>query len=530
MTDDRVLAAKVRAALGDCLSGVDQMPSLRHDIMRKARGERVVKKKLSVGLVFMIVMILVVVTALAAVLLSGKAFVQDVLGPKAQENQSQSWTEEEVAEILRIAGENGLFLSDAQQAQLLEGGGYYKEELMRLFVKLDLGFHLTTWSIEDQAWYSQMLVDIGLADETFNTLPEEGEVTAAEVLAIVQAYVHAHYDPEAPLADETVFRRHFTYNRSQDYTLTPDNRLVQEKRWFILYESLDLAHPSYCFWLDTEGTITKDETEPGILSREELPAPEALLYQYWRLYGNYGHLEADTWEEFGQMARGVAAVYGFGDSEVSELLALAECSISQKDMQPEDTAMIPAEEEYIATTADDLSKIIRYQELPFGLEWGMTVEEALALTSANGLELTYKPPEESAGEGDGSVSTLYNFNSPLIPGFLLQVHLVFFPLDAPGYDDGQLRLHHISSFDLALDINGSDEARLAKQNEVIAFAILQFGESLSDDAFVAVYGRSLQDDYFDQSYWWRFNGTVLLVQTDRDRIYFNYQNQVSLRE
>jgi len=40
MKNDRILAAKVRAALDDCLSGVDDMPSLRYDIMRKVRGEK----------------------------------------------------------------------------------------------------------------------------------------------------------------------------------------------------------------------------------------------------------------------------------------------------------------------------------------------------------------------------------------------------------------------------------------------------------------------------------------------------------
>jgi hypothetical protein len=33
MKDDRILEAEVRAALDDCLSGVDDMPSLRYDIM-----------------------------------------------------------------------------------------------------------------------------------------------------------------------------------------------------------------------------------------------------------------------------------------------------------------------------------------------------------------------------------------------------------------------------------------------------------------------------------------------------------------
>ena len=49
--------------------------------------ERTMRKKLSVGLVLAIVLMLVTVSVLAAVLLSGKDFVQEVLRPKAQEGE-----------------------------------------------------------------------------------------------------------------------------------------------------------------------------------------------------------------------------------------------------------------------------------------------------------------------------------------------------------------------------------------------------------------------------------------------------------
>ena len=46
MKDDRMLRAEIHAALDNCLSGIDAMPSLHYDIMRKVRGEKLVKKKL----------------------------------------------------------------------------------------------------------------------------------------------------------------------------------------------------------------------------------------------------------------------------------------------------------------------------------------------------------------------------------------------------------------------------------------------------------------------------------------------------
>ncbi len=40
-------AEKIRRALDVCLSGVDELPSQRAEILRRARGEQIVKKKIS---------------------------------------------------------------------------------------------------------------------------------------------------------------------------------------------------------------------------------------------------------------------------------------------------------------------------------------------------------------------------------------------------------------------------------------------------------------------------------------------------
>lgn len=49
---------KVRAAIADCLSGVEALPSMRADILRAAKGEKKVKHNLSKGLVLALVLIL----------------------------------------------------------------------------------------------------------------------------------------------------------------------------------------------------------------------------------------------------------------------------------------------------------------------------------------------------------------------------------------------------------------------------------------------------------------------------------------
>lgn len=56
----------VRQALEDCLSGVKALPSMRGEILRAAKGEMKVKKKLNMGLVLAMILVLLTTTAAVA--------------------------------------------------------------------------------------------------------------------------------------------------------------------------------------------------------------------------------------------------------------------------------------------------------------------------------------------------------------------------------------------------------------------------------------------------------------------------------
>ena len=74
-------------AVDRCLSGLQENPFLAQRIMNQERtGEPVVKKRLSIGLVLAIILMMITVTALAVALLSPKEIVEQVAVPMAQEN------------------------------------------------------------------------------------------------------------------------------------------------------------------------------------------------------------------------------------------------------------------------------------------------------------------------------------------------------------------------------------------------------------------------------------------------------------
>lgn len=70
MTNDREIMQQVRSAIDDCTRGIDQAPSLRYQILKQAKGEPPVKKKISVALALAMVMMLLVSGAVAATLLN----------------------------------------------------------------------------------------------------------------------------------------------------------------------------------------------------------------------------------------------------------------------------------------------------------------------------------------------------------------------------------------------------------------------------------------------------------------------------
>ena len=289
MKDDRILGAEVRAALDDCLSGIDAMPSLRYDIMQKVRGETVVKKKLSVGFVLAMVLVLIVMGAIAAVLLTGREFVEQELAPMVSESASERWTQEELDEILRIASENGLVLDDDVLLRLRQGDGEYKEELMRIFVKLDLGFYPGTWPIEDQAWYDALLVECGLKDVQTQFVPEGDEISSEQVVEIAIAHIKATFGDPADFTDESIYRRFVEYRQMIN------GGDVIPRKWYIWYEALLPTLNSYMLTIAPDGTIEEVGCEPRKYGENGPENTDEVFTYYKDTYGRHYEWPQEVW-------------------------------------------------------------------------------------------------------------------------------------------------------------------------------------------------------------------------------------------
>ena len=163
-------------------------PFLAQRIMNQERkGEPVVKKRLSVGLVLAIVLMLIAVTALAVALLSPKEIVEQVAVPMAQENdegelRQEYYSHEQLAQLIQTLGENGFSLDENTTIiqAFRNGHGYWEDEVLMEICREAFGSNYDAWSIEQKYWYETISAEIGLPGEHAYLLPGETDMTEQE--------------------------------------------------------------------------------------------------------------------------------------------------------------------------------------------------------------------------------------------------------------------------------------------------------------------------------------------------------------
>ena len=166
--NEQMMRERIQQALNAQMSGVRTSPAERSRMLENAIGGTKVKRKLTVGLVFAIVLVLMTAAAVATILLTHEEIVEQVAVPLAVGNDSdlsvkQSYSAEELAELVRNLNENGITLKEnnAIMRALRTGNGYYEEEAIMEICREAFGGNFWTWTLEQQQWFNNLMVDIG---------------------------------------------------------------------------------------------------------------------------------------------------------------------------------------------------------------------------------------------------------------------------------------------------------------------------------------------------------------------------------
>lgn len=290
----------IKTALDTHLSEIQCTKSDIKDVLSKAKGEVVVRKKISLGLVLALALILVAIVAVAATLLSGKEFVEQVMVPKVVESESSEWTQGDLQTLLRIANENSIVLPDNIKQMLEQSNGESKEEIMRIFAKTELGFFPATWNIEDQAWYDKLLVDCGLADVQTRFVPEGDEIPFERALEVVLAHINNTYGYGLELSR---YRCFVEYRQFIDENEVP-------RKWYMTFEALSPSLDSYDLIVSPAGDIEESILRRGIRSMQGVGNTEAVFDYYHEEYGLHYEWSQSVWESFQKDLARAVETYG----------------------------------------------------------------------------------------------------------------------------------------------------------------------------------------------------------------------------
>ncbi len=164
------------------------------------------KRKMTMGLVFAIILVLTAMTAVAIELLTGRQIIEQIAVPMAQENDTEelikeSYTHAELVQLLQTLNENGITLEeDSRIMQALDNGqGYWEEEVLMAICREAFGGNFSTWSVEEKHWFDNMTVKIGFKEKNPYLIPGEDDMSVPEARVYAAELLKDEYGVQLPV-------------------------------------------------------------------------------------------------------------------------------------------------------------------------------------------------------------------------------------------------------------------------------------------------------------------------------------------
>lgn len=291
-----------RAVEGHC-AHLQTDPFLAQKVLCQARGKEniKVKRKMSVGLVLAVILMLLTVTAVAAAILSGMEVIEQQAVPVAQGNDREvrpveDYTHEELQSILAVAAENGIFLDDDSSIMraLRRGEGYSEEETIMALCRVAFGGLYYDWTLDERYWFENMMVRIGWSMENNMVLPPEGELTSAQAHELAATLIREAYGAQIPVGDQAFYRDEVWYTPADETDWSVGS-------WSFTFRPKSLDGDIYRVSFDGKGGHVDTGKEPLLFD------DCGVAYLLDRTSGVYGYytrdlaeIPAEGWYDFGQ--------------------------------------------------------------------------------------------------------------------------------------------------------------------------------------------------------------------------------------
>lgn len=292
----------IRQEIDTELSFLNSRPSLHNNIMSQIKGEKIVNRKISLSLVFAILLALGTVTAVAIELLSGMQIIEQFAVPMAQENDSEaytqeSYTNEELVQLIQTLNENGITLDeDSHIMQALRNGqGYWEEEVLMEICREAFGGNFSTWSIEEKHWFDSMTVQIGFKEKNPYRIPDKDDMSIPEAKAHAAALLKAEYGAELPVENDEYWMLWEWF-----YESWTDMDGFHPAKWKFEYINSTTNVQEYSVSFDQEGTLL-DITEAGFHGEVSEFGSFSMADRYFSdKYGAMPYWPLEAWSEFGE--------------------------------------------------------------------------------------------------------------------------------------------------------------------------------------------------------------------------------------
>ena len=300
---------RIQESLNAELSGLRTSSLQRNILYQNAVWGYRAKRKLTAGWVLALTLMLLTVTAVAAVLLTHTEIVEQFAVPMAQQNDTGEATQdvfsnEELSQLVAILKENGISLDeDARIMRALESGsGYWEEETLMDICREAFGGLFYEWSIEEKYWFDTMTVKIGFKERNPYLIPEEGDMSIPEAKVYAAKLLKDAYGAELPLESDDTWQIIEWF-----YAPWTDESGAQPAQWRFEYVYRNTGETEYTINFSRDGRILKT-TESSIHGEITEVESFSMARQIMNnRYGNISRWPVQAWAEYGRLIEPLTA-------------------------------------------------------------------------------------------------------------------------------------------------------------------------------------------------------------------------------